>query len=282
MSLAKLNPHIRYARAHTNLQVRKELSICYDCRLFYVHRGNGTLIADGKSYPFSDNTALYLPPRTRYRFLSGGNPEGVKILIFNFDLFDDYSHILESLNTASEAAYLPDRSPVYEIPAEFTQVMAFNSMHIYEPLKSCTRDFLTKPPYYRESASAVLKSCLLEMVRNAGKGPQSPIVIQVSNYVHEHYADSSLTNNKIAEIFGYHPYYLSQVFKSVTGKTLHAYLLYYRIRVAKNDLLTTEYDVETISWRCGFNSCSNFISQFKLSTGMTPKQYRSSNIGQIF
>ena len=88
MSLTKLNPHIRYARAHTNLQIRKELSVCYDCRLFYVHRGNGTLIADGVSYPFCDNTALYLPPRTKYRFLSKENQEGISMLIFNFDLFE--------------------------------------------------------------------------------------------------------------------------------------------------------------------------------------------------
>ena len=282
MSLAKLNPHIRYAGAHTNLQARKEISVCYDCRLFYVYRGQGTLIADGKSYPFGDNTTLYLPPRTRYRFESGGNPEGILILIFNFDLFDDYSYIRESLSTASEITYDPERSPVYEIPAEFSQVIALNSLRFYEPLKNCTRDFLTKPPYYRESASAVLKTCLLELVRRAEKGPQSPIVTQVSNYLHEHYGDSSLTNNKIAELFGYHPYYLSQVFKAATGKTLHAYLLYYRIRMAKNDLLTTDHDIDTISWRCGFNSCSNFISQFKLTTGMTPKQYRSSNIGLIF
>ena len=282
MSLAKLNPHIRYARDHTNLQIRKEPSICYDCRLFYVHHGSGTLMAGGKEYAFSDNTALYLPPRTQYRFLSGGNSEDVSILIFNFDLFDDYSHIRDSLNTASESTYIPDRSPFYELPAEFAQVIAQNSLHFYEPLKNCTHDILTKPPYYRESASAVLKSCLLELIRSAGKGPQSPIVTQISHYIHEHYSDSSLTNGKIAELFGYHPYYLSQVFKSVTGKTLHAYLLYYRIRMAKNDLLTTEYDIETISWRCGFNSCSNFISQFKLTTGMTPKQYRNSNLGLIF
>ena len=87
---------------------------------------------------------------------------------------------------------------------------------------------------------------------------------------------------KIAAEFGYHPNYISQIFKESTDKTLRDYLTHYRIRMAKNLLRTTELDVGTIGWKCGFNSVSYFIKVFRQHTGMTPHKFQKSQITQLY
>lgn len=282
MALSHINPFIRYARAHKHLQIRQEISQCYDCRLFFVFSGTGQILANDTKYDFSDNTAIFLPPRTKYRISLRQTGKPFSILIFNFDLVDDFSHLADSLGTASEQSFIPERSPSYALPEPFSNIMVQTIPGLYDPLKGCITDFLTKPPYYRETASAVLKRCLFELIRTYGDDAASHMVGQITDYIHRHYAEPSLTNEQIAEQFGYHPYYLSQLFKEKTDRTLHSYLLYYRIRVAKDYLITTDLDINTISWKCGFNSCAYFIKQFRQHTGITPRQYRKSQMELIF
>lgn len=281
MELSQINPFIRYARAHQKFVVTKGFSQCYDCRLFYIKSGTGTLFTNNKKYEFSDNTAIYLPARTKYRFSFRHSGQAWSILIFNFDLIDDFSHLKDSLGTADARDFIPERSPAYEFPEAFSQIIMQTVPSLYEPLKDCTTKFLNNSPFCREISSAVLKSCLFELLGRTGDDSASRIIEQITDYIHQNYQDSTLTNERISEQFGYHPYYLSQLFKERTGKTLHHYLLYYRVRIAKNYLITTDLDINTISWKCGFNSCAYFIKQFRQHTGITPKQYRKTQTNQL-
>ena len=129
----------------------------------------------------------------------------------------------------------------------------------------------------------LLKLCLLELIRhNISDTPYSLLCEKVLTYIHEKYADTTLTNEDIARVFNYHPYHLSRIIKQETGKTLHNYLMYYRLRIAKNLLVTTQYDIEDIAWRAGFSSSTYFIKQFRLNTGLTPKKYRKLQFNSEF
>ena len=66
--------------------------------------------------------------------------------------------------------------------------------------------------------------------------------------------------------------------KNFTGKTIHQYIIYYRLRMEKDMLLTTDDDVNTIAWKVGFNSPSHFIDTFHRRFGRTPYDYRQANI----
>lgn len=281
MELSRINPFIRYARAHQKFVVTKGFSQCYDCRLFYIKSGTGLLYANNQKYEFLDNTVIYLPARTKYRFSFQHNGQAWSILIFNFDLIDEFFHLKDSLGTADAREFIPERSPEYDFPEAFSQIIVQTVPGLYDPLKDCTTRFLNNSPYYRETSSAILKNCLFELLGRCSDDSASRIIGQITDYIHQNYQDSTLTNERISEQFGYHPYYLSQLFKERTGKTLHNYLLYYRIRIAKNYLITTDLDINTISWKCGFNSCAYFIKQFRQQTGTTPKQYRNTQTNQL-
>ena len=276
MEIPSLNPHIRHARAYTDFAIRSLDSRCYDCRLFFFREGEGSVEIENVKYDFSSGVAVFLPAGTRYRFyMAEGKAD---YLIFNFDLVSDFSHIKNSLGTPHPDAFEEEKMPVYPIPPEFSAPIFQGAPQLFETLNKCTQDFLTKPPYYRDICSARLKRCLLELLRADEAVPTAAVVRQITDYVHEHYSDPQLTNQKIAELFHYHPYYISDLMKQSTGETLHRYLLSYRLRVARNLLVTSDTDITTVAWKCGFGSAAYFIKMFRADTGLTPARYRKKNI----
>ncbi len=277
MDLSSLNPHIRFAKYIENALMHDALHFCYDCRLLYIKEGNCALKVEDQTYNLSDDTVLYIPPGTAYRFLHENNPPPLKMLVFNFDLISDYAHIEESLGTANESDFNFQKIIKYDLPIEFTNVTIQILPHLYEELKKCTDEFLHKNKYYRHASSAILKACLIELLRKSSVTTEFKIIPELTKYVQNHYHEAQLTNEDIAKEFGYHPYYLSQLMKQATGETLRSFVLRYRIRIAKDHLIATDWEISTIAWKCGFNSTSYFIKQFKSRTGITPHQFRKSN-----
>ena len=281
MEFVKLNPYVRYARAHQNIVRPLEPAVCYDCRLFYFHKASGSFQWEQGEQKMVDGSVIYLPPGSTYTLrLEQISPDGA-VLVLNFDLVDSFSHLDHSLGTARVSGYERDKILTYETPA-LGEIILQKMPRLYEPLSKCIEEFLTRPPYYRENISAMVKLCLVVLLRNASTGEIPQRIGQVMQYVAANYADSSLTVQKIAGEFGYHPNYISQMFKESTNKTLRDYLTHYRIRMAKNLLRTTELDVGTIGWKCGFNSVSYFIKVFRQHTGMTPHKFQKSTISQLY
>ena len=281
MEFVKLNPYVRYARAHQNIVRPLEPAVCYDCRLFYFHKASGSFQWEQGEQKMVDGSVIYLPPGSTYTLrLEQISPDGA-VLVLNFDLVDSFSHLDHSLGTARVSGYERDKILTYETPA-LGEIILQKMPRLYEPLSKCIEEFLTRPPYYRENISAMVKLCLVELLRNASTGEIPQRIGQGMQYGAANYADSSLTVQKIAGEFGYHPNYISQMFKESTNKTLRDYLTHYRIRMAKNLLRTTELDVGTIGWKCGFNSVSYFIKVFRQHTGMTPHKFQKSTISQLY
>ena len=281
MEFVKLNPYVRYARAHQNIVRPLEPAVCYDCRLFYFHKASGSFQWEQGEQKMVDGSVIYLPPGSTYTLrLEQISPDGA-VLVLNFDLVDSFSHLDHSLGTARVSGYERDKILTYETPA-LGEIILQKMPRLYEPLSKCIEEFLSRPPYYRENISAMVKLCLVELLRNASTGEIPQRIGQVMQYVAANYADSSLTVQKIAGEFGYHPNYISQMFKESTNKTLRDYLTHYRIRMAKNLLRTTELVVGTIGWNCGYNSVTYFIKVFRQHTGMTPHKFQKSTISQLY
>ncbi len=278
LNLDTINPFIRYARLHTFYQPVRKDCICYDCRLFYVARGEGKLSASGQSYTVSENTLAFLPPGTRYRF-SFTDHTAVKIYVLNFDMTDAFCHITRSLGTATEDDFVRERMPLYTLPEEFSvPIVEPNGLHVRNYVAKCVDGFLQQAPYYKPLASASLKSAMFEILKGYKSGSAGYELAQsVSEYIRENYSQPELTNQMIAERFNYHPYHLSRIMKLFTGQTLHSYLTDYRLHMAKNYLMTTNLSVTMVSEKSGFASYSYFIKLFREKTGQSPQKWRQTH-----
>lgn len=282
MKIEELNPFIRYASMHQAYYHHKENSICYDCRLFYVLQGNGFFFANGQNYNVSQGFCVFLPPKTQYRF-NFSNSENVKIYVLNFDLTDEFSSTPKSLGTATESTFNEQKILRYALPSEFCEpIIQSNSISIRNYVANCVELFLQKVAYYKHSASANLKLALLTLLRESHSEKNDyKLILSVQDFIRNNYDDVELDNQKIAEQFNYHSYHINRLMKVHTKKTLHDYLVDYRLHMAKNYLETTMLNVTTIAEKTGFSSYTYFIKLFRERTGVSPLQYRKThkNIG---
>ena len=281
MKLSDINPHIRYAATHYYCLNKSQDSICYDCRLFYIKEGYGSIVVNGKKQPLSVHTTLFFPPGTRYHLYPDKSCDRFVSIVFNFDLVNDFCHLSKSLGTASESNYDAARLVTYTLPEDFSSVLVKKMPSIGDLLGKCSEEFMIQNSLYREASSALLKLCLIELIRNKQRDIRDRIG-PVFEFIHRNYSDSSLTNETIAAHFNYHPDYLSQMVKRATGKTLHQYLIAYRIKMAKKKLLTTDDAVSIVAWKSGFLSTAYFIKTFKEQVGVTPGAYRKDRMQYMF
>ena len=282
MKLENLNPFIRHATLQNTYYPQKENSVCYDCRLFYILQGDGEFFANGQHYTVTSNTLIFLPPKSRYRFIFQ-EPSQVKICVLNFDLTDKFCEFSRSLGTATESTFLPEKLLVYELPQEFTGVIVENNcIPICDRVTSCIELFLRKEHYYKHSASAHLKLALIALLKEyKNERSDYKLVQSVQEFIRNHYDDAELSNQTIADQFRYHPYHINRLMKAHTKKTLRDYLIDYRLHMAKNYLATTTLNVTMVAEKTGFSSYTYFIKLFRERTGLSPLQYRKThkNIG---
>ncbi|MBO4897602.1 MAG: helix-turn-helix transcriptional regulator [Clostridia bacterium] len=280
MEIYNINPNIRYAREHNNFKGVPYISKCYDCRLFYICSGRGYVVANGKKYNFADNHVLFFPPQTEYRFTVEYD-DTTSVQVFNFDLTDKYFGDTKHLGTPPKEKFDKALAPLYELPREFNQIIVREDFFkINDSLNDCIELFIAKTKYYKEIASAILKKALLILlIEENSLGKNNKLITAVMEYINTNYSDVSLSNDTIAAHFNYHPYYLNKLIKNFTGKTIHQYIIFYRLRMAKDMLLTTDDDVNTIAWKVGFNSTSHFINTFHRRFGRTPYEYRQARSG---
>ena len=278
MLITDLNPFVRYARIHKSYQNRSSRSVCYDCRLFFLENGSGTMTLDGIRHELSEGTAIFLPPATKYHFRFQPSDD-FRLIVLDFDLTQQSSHLEDSLLTASEDNFDPAKVPPHDRPPELESPIIRSVPSLHAALRQCPELFLERELFYREKVSSLVRLCLLELIRgNVTKEGNALLCEHILQYIHRKCTAGDVTNQEIAEHFGYHPHYLSSLIRRHTGKSLHQYVISYRLRLARNLLLTTAMDVEEIAWRSGFCSASHFIRVFRAHNGMTPRVYRQSRL----
>lgn len=274
--MERINPFVRYLRMQTAAPDQSRFAGCYDCRLFYFFAGNGSLrFPNGEKYDLTEGSAVFLPAGTRYALKFSAQTE-LRFVVANFDLLPVRTELEESLGTPLGDDFDPSRVIVTDTGGILTSPIIRQSAACAPWLSRCADLFITASGYYREQASAWIKLCLFELLRESDRETRyrNPIAARAADYLRAHYGEPELTDRSLSEALGYHPYYLSRVFKAATGKTVRQYLIDYRVRIAKNRLLSTDDSVETVAWRCGFNSVSYFIQTFKKRTGTSPARYR--------
>ena len=129
------------------------------------------------------------------------------------------------------------------------------------------------------SSRARAMGILYDIIDNiGGKSHQgNGILTKAINYMHENYADTSLSNKALAEKSGISEIYFRMLFKETFAKTPKQYILELRIKKACKLLSDNYASVSIIAEECGFSSVYHFCRSFKENVGMTPTEYAKSH-----
>ncbi len=115
---------------------------------------------------------------------------------------------------------------------------------------------------------------IIDIVSGVSKPQTSyPIVDRICEYIDMHISED-ISNSQIAKDFNISVYYLSHIFKSVTGTNIREYRNELKLTKAKLLLKNTDMSIGQIACDVGFESVSYFTEVFSRSEKISPKKYR--------
>lgn len=282
LAFPQVHPFVRYVQELVvNPGDYPQLRKSFDCRLFYVSRNSGTLYFENEAIPLGLGDLVLWQPGIAYRMDSpAGSP--MHFLAVNFDLTQAFSHldypIPPERSVAFDEGKILGRFHVADAPGLNAAVHLTGMQTVEETLWEMKREYQVKKIHYRERLGGLMQSVLAQVARRlassaADSTASESKIDQIIAYIHAHYAED-LSNESLGSQFNYHPNYLNRQMVLFTDKSLHQYLLAYRITKAIELLETTALPVSEVGQAVGFKDFSHFSKLFKLKTGSSPSSFR--------
>lgn len=278
MKLNEIKPFARYIR---HLKITKSSSFGQvtpiDCRIFYVKKGLGKIKIGNKVFTINENSALYINSGVPYSLLKSD----VRYLAINFDFTFNFSHITSPIPPVP-VKKAENSLPLEKITIEDAQCfdrffLCENAFSILDIMENAEATFYAKEPFYSLFNSAQLLQILIELYRlslQQGTNQTGFDGEKIAGYIKEHLSED-ISNNRLADTFGFHPNYLSNRFCSHFGKPVHAYILEMRIMKAIALLESGRHSIGEIAKKSGFSDANYFSRYFKKVTGVTPRRFIS-------
>ncbi|MDI4648407.1 response regulator [Cohnella hashimotonis] len=124
-----------------------------------------------------------------------------------------------------------------------------------------------------EEYFAELAERLFALKRAERSDREDDLIRHVRRYV-EHNLAGDLSLTRIGEVVGYNPYYLTRLYKQLTGEGLTDYIAATRLARAQKLLAGNQLTVQDISRAVGFMTEQSFYRFFKKEMGLTPQEYK--------
>ena len=177
-----------------------------------------------------------------------------------------------------ENALLPeDAGHVFSTGRQFGDLCALCSMMF--------RSLSTGEPNAEAFCNSLMQALLMKVlalaerrtVRPAPEDEPHTLGYRVKEYIDAHYMEP-ITLQSIGDALHFSPYYLSHIFKEMSGYSPIQYLLRRRIGEAQTLLITTDLSVSKIAELVGYETQSYFNLQFTKHVGIPPKRFRENYV----
>lgn len=270
MNILDINPFLRFAQSQPSVFEGGCLRKAYDCRIFYAISGEGKLHIKDKTVEFGAGSLCFMPFDYPYYF------EGqIYIIVLNFDFTRASQHITEPAIPLPQDEFCRDKIHNPALPPEFSEPIVINRYQKAESVISEIMQEYRFPMKYSEvKTSGLLKNLLCDLLRQSADDTDSHATEkQLMGFIKDNCTEN-LSNEAIAERFGYNPIYLNRIFKEYSGMSIHKYMLTERLKLGERLLIATDLGVDEIAEKCGFSERSRFCTAFKNHTGKTPLEYR--------
>jgi two-component system response regulator YesN len=127
-------------------------------------------------------------------------------------------------------------------------------------------------PFRTEKCAALFSYLISSLLESVNDG-ENKHIRTIKRYVRNNIS-KEITLEEIANLLHFAPPYVCALFKKNTGMTIIEYVNAERIRVAKEEILTSDTPLFEIAERNGFKNYTYFSNLFKKLTGKTPSDFR--------
>jgi len=142
-------------------------------------------------------------------------------------------------------------------------------------LNSAKLDKLVECFYKSECKDKSILLKIIELIRSTPTAEPNPhpIIEKITEYI-KNTLNEDLSVNNVAKEMNISVYYLSHLFKQVTGISILEYRNELRLTKAKRMLIESRFSVNEIAIQCGFCNASYFAEVFSRSEKISPSQFR--------
>ncbi len=142
-----------------------------------------------------------------------------------------------------------------------------------EALKAHADDYVEKPPAIDKTRAIIERILESKATVSFPSAGASGKVERIKRFAERNSHKRTCLKDAAAAIF-LSPKYLSRIFKQNTGTRFSDFRLEIKINEAKSLLQSTDYNVNQIAERLGYQNAESFIRIFKKLTGSTPTEFR--------
>ena len=272
MDFLKLNPYIRSVSLYEKAPTSGEC-IAYDDRLIYIISGDLQATVNGEKLGHLNvGNTLFIPRGVPYK-LKG---KYVRMVVVTFDLTSDDVRDPDMIHPCAPEEF--EKEKIRNTPeSPFDKMIRLDDMEAErDNFIRLANIFTSAEGNYRAELSARFKLILLKIAEVSDEHALPMRMVEnLDSYIRENCHDE-ISNTEIGAIFGYHPFYISNVLKETKGMTLRQYIIAYRLKLSKRMLRETEKTTGEIAEACGFTDASYFTKTFKSAFDQTPKDYRNN------
>ena len=238
-------------------------------QIIYVLNGSAQITVNSESYRLESGSLIFI-----------GRTESHSI-DFVGESYERYEIRIspEILNSAVKDNRL--YSVLSNRPAGFNRVINLQTPELVYIFKKITEEFNGSSCYKEEMLSMLLDMLFVTVYRSFPEMFSVTCIpyFETVNKIQRQFESDIGKAYSLSELAAeYHisKYYLSHIFKTVTGYSVMGYLKSLRIAKAKALLTKTDKNIGEIVKICGFSDSNNFSREFKIQTGLTPSDFRKN------
>lgn len=279
-----ISPYVRMVR------LKKEASMSgkwkdIDNVFTYIASGSADFILEGFRYTLQAGNAIIIPPFMTHVIISKGTEALIQYIV-HFDFYESeerrsliHKDVLDEkhLTVSGQENLLNNQAVIAVIPEMERNRMMYVYLNLLEEFSEnrLGRNLVLKAGCTDLLVTTLRNSVDINEEQNASRR-KTKSWIHIENamdYILGCDLRENLSNDNIASAIGISTNYLTSIFQTYLGISLHKYVMNVRIERAQQMLLSGRMNVTETANLTGFSSIHVFSKTFKSIMGISPSQF---------
>lgn len=242
--------------------------------IYYLLSGKRIYFVRDRSYSIEQGDLVFIPKHHVHKTMFAGAAANERVIIHLNDLF------IQSIS--SEAGHESLLLSPFQQDIHVLRLPRQEQLLMDQLIRRMVAEIQFKPPGYSLYPRAAVTDLLLQIARYLLQHEPAPLdhatpthakISEIVRYINNHFAQP-LRLGSLADQFYISSYYLSRMFKEITGFAFSDYVAITRIKEAQRLLRETDRPITDIAAAVGFDNFSHFGKTFKKITHSSPRDYR--------
>lgn len=247
----------------------------------YILQGEMIQKIKGKEIRLKKGEIIFLNQHITHEIKASSKEDIIINFIIKPEFFEYILNLIDKENIISKFLF----STIYggSRKGEYICFYVGNIKNVQNIIEQVINEIINMSTLGKSKIKFLVGLLLIELLNN----PQSivsyseenydiKLMMEILKYIDESYEEANLT--KLCETLHQQDYKICKLIKKNTGLTFKELVQEKRIEKAIELLKSTDYAIEDIIRRVGYENDSYFYRIFKKKFGLSPKEYKKSNI----